>query len=142
MQSVAIESGSFLQSRPVVCWTLRTLKALVVLFLVFDALTKLLREPHVVAAFAREGMSGSLTMGIGALLAALVALYVVPQTSLFGAILLTGYLGGATAINLRAGDPPFECLFPVIFGILVWTPVYLRDARVRALFPIHRLEER
>jgi uncharacterized membrane protein len=78
---------------------------------------------------------------IGVLLLALTILYVVPRTSVFGAVLLTGYFGGACATNMRAGFGAFETLFPVIFGILVWAPVYLLDERVRALIPMRRSAE-
>lgn len=65
-------------------------------------------------------------------------LYLIPQTAVLGAILLTGYLGGATASHLRAGDPTVNVLFPVIFGALIWLGLFLRDRRVRALIPLRR----
>jgi hypothetical protein len=63
---------------------------------------------------------------------------VIPQTSVFGAILLTGYLGGAVASHLRAGDPLFAVFFPVVFGMLIWGGLFLRDARLRALIPLRK----
>jgi hypothetical protein len=66
-----------------------------------------------------------------------VILYAIPQTSVFGAILLTGYLGGAVATHVRVGDPLFShVLFPVYLGVLIWLGIYLRDARMRALVPL------
>ena len=65
-----------------------------------------------------------------------MVIYLIPRTSTFGAVLLTGYLGGAVATNLRAGDPAFEVVFPILFGVLLWAPPFLRDERVRALIPL------
>ena len=86
--------------------------------------------------FARFGYPARLAPVIGTILIACVAVYVVPPRSILGAILLTGYLGGATEFNVRAGTPPFETLFPVIFGVLVWLGLFLRDERLRALIPL------
>jgi len=111
---------------------------LAVLFLVFDAFGKFARPEPVVDAFARQGMPIVLAPRIGAILLALVILYVIPRLRIFGAILLTGYFGGAVAVNMRAGFTPFETVFPIIMGVLIWLPVYLVDERVRALIPISR----
>jgi hypothetical protein len=117
-------------------WTGRIISALVVLFLLFDGVTKVMKEAHVLAAAAQLGFTERTIVGIGALLLACTAVYVIPRTSILGAILLTGYLGGATATNVRAGDPLFETLFPVIFGVLVWAGLFLRDEPLRALIPL------
>jgi hypothetical protein len=117
-------------------WTGRIISALVVLFLLFDGVTKVMKEAHVLAAAAQLGFTERTIVGIGALLLACTAVYVIPRTSILGAILLTGYLGGATATNVRAGDPLFETLFPVIFGVLVWGGLFLRDEPLRALIPL------
>lgn len=115
-------------------WTARVIAAIDVLFLAFDAFGKFARPQPVVDAFAKLSISLSLAPAIGSLLLLLVILYVIPKTRRIGAILLTGYLGGAVAVQFRAGDPAFETLFPVIMGILVWAPLYLTDERVRAFF--------
>ena len=78
----------------------------------------------------------SLAPLIATILLVLTALYVIPRTSVLGAVLLTGYFGGACACSLRAGFGPFETLFPVIFAAIVWAPIYLLNERVRALIPI------
>jgi hypothetical protein len=71
-------------------------------------------------------------------LLACTLLYVIPRTAILGAILLTGYLGGAVASNVRAGHPVFQCVFPVIFGVLVWAGLFLRDAALRDLVPLRK----
>lgn len=119
-------------------WTARVIGTLTVLFLAFDAVGKYFRPQPVVEAFARLGVPISLASTIGTLLLVPLVLYVIPQTRILGAILLSGYLGGAIAVNLRAADPPFETIFPALVGILVWLPLYLVDARVRALIPLTR----
>jgi hypothetical protein len=118
-------------------WGGRVMSALVVLFLVFDGVTKVLKVAPVMEASARLGFPARLIVGIGALLLACTILYVIPQTSILGAILLTGYLGGAVVTNLRAGSPLFsESLFPVYFGVFVWAGLYLREPRLHALIPL------
>ncbi|MFZ0334307.1 MAG: DoxX family protein [Candidatus Acidiferrales bacterium] len=123
-----------------VLWTGRILQALVVLFLLFDAITKIIKVAPVMQAFARLGYPQHLAPVIGTILLVCTVLYVIPQTSVLGAILLTAYLGGAVEVNLRAGDPVFETLFPAIFGVLVWLALYLRDRRLWALVPLRRPE--
>jgi DMSO/TMAO reductase YedYZ heme-binding membrane subunit len=118
-------------------WSGHIISGLVVLFLVFDGVTKVLKVAPVMEASARLGFPAALIVGIGATLLACTAVYVIPRTSILGAILLTGYLGGAVVTNLRAGSSLFsETLFPVYFGILVWGGLYLRDARLRELIPL------
>ncbi len=114
-------------------WTGRVITGLVVLFLAFDAITKLIREPHTMAAAAQMGIKGDMIVTIGAILACCLILYVIPRASVLGAVLLTGYLGGATATNMILGQPFLLCIFPVGFGVLVWLGLFLRDARVGAL---------
>ena len=90
-------------------------------------------------AFIRVGFPEKLSLTIGIVLLVCVLLYVIPRTSVLGAILLTGYLGGAVVTNLRAGSPLFsETLFPVYFGVLAWGGLFFRDARLRALIPLRR----
>ncbi|MHB8753441.1 MAG: DoxX family protein [Candidatus Acidiferrales bacterium] len=119
-------------------WCGRIVSALVVLFLLFDGVTKVMKVPAVMQAAARLGFPANLLQTVGIILLACTAVYVIPRTSTLGAILLTGYLGGATVTNVRANDPVFETLFPVIFGVLVWGGLYLREERLRALIPLRR----
>jgi hypothetical protein len=114
-------------------WTGRIITGIVVLFLAFDAITKLIREPHTMAAAAQMGIKGDMMVTIGAILACCLIVYLIPRASLFGAVLLTGYLGGATATNMILGQSFVLCIFPVVFGIFVWLGLFLRDGRVRTL---------
>lgn len=117
-------------------WAGRIISGVVVLFMLFDGITKVIKEAHVMAAAAQLGFSERAIVGIGILLLACTTVYVIPRTSILGAILLTGYLGGATATNVHAGNPLFETLFPIIFGALVWAGIFMREERLRALIPL------
>ena len=118
-------------------WTGRVISALAVLFLLFDAVIKLMKAPAVLEAFRRLGYPENLAPGIGILLLACIAVYVIPRTSVLGAILLTGYLGGAVATHVRVRDPFFShILFPVYMGVLIWGGLFLRDHRLRAHIPL------
>jgi len=115
-------------------WTGRVLTTLCALFMLFDAISHIAKPTPVVDAFTRLGFPLSLGVPLGIIELACIALYAVPSTTVFGAVLLTGYLGGAVATNLRAGSPFWsEALFPVYFGILIWAGVVLRDRGVLAL---------
>lgn len=116
-------------------WAGRIISALLVLFLVFDAVIKLMKIAPVVDAFAKLGYPANLPVPLGILLLACTFIYVIPETSVLGAILLTGYLGGATATHVRAGQPFY---FPILFGVLVWGGLYLREPRLHALIPQRR----
>ncbi len=120
-------------------WAGRIMSALVILFLAFDVAFKFVKPapPPVVEAMAHLGWSPSLTPVLGILLLVSTALYVIPITSVLGAILLTGYLGGAVATHLRVGDPLFShVLFPTYLGVLLWGGLYLREPCLRALLPL------
>jgi hypothetical protein len=117
-------------------WTGRVISALVVLFLTFDGVMKVIKEVHVLAASAELGFPVSTIALIGIILLVCTALYVTPRTSIPGAILLTGYLRGAIASQMRIGKPLFDTTFPAIFGILIWAAIFLRDERLRALIPL------
>lgn len=119
-------------------WTGRVLSALSILFLLFDAAGKFTKPLPVVDAFARLGIPISLSMSIGTLLLVGTVIYAIPRTAVLGAVLLTGYLGGAVAIHMRAGSTAFETVFPVIFGVLAWAGVYLRTCGLRKVFPVVR----
>ena len=120
-------------------WAGRIMSALVILFLVFDMVIKFVKPAPapVVEAFAHLGWSLGLAPVLGIVLLVSTALYVIPITSVLGAILLTGYLGGALATHLRVGDPLFShVLFPTYLGVLLWGGLYLREPRLRALIPL------
>ena len=114
-------------------WTGRVISGLLALFLLFDAAMKIVKAAPVLEASAKLGWPENVAVGIGIALLGSTVLYLIPQTSILGAILLTGYLGGATATHVRVGQPFY---FPIVFGVLVWLGIYLREARVRALVPI------
>jgi len=113
-------------------WTGRVLSTIISLLLGFDATMKLLRIAPVMKASAQLGYSAHAVFGIGVVLAVCVALYALPRTALLGALLLTGYLGGAIATHVRAGDPLFtHVLFPTYVAAVVWAGLVLRDGRLR-----------
>jgi hypothetical protein len=115
------------------------LRGLCALFLLLDGVMKIARPAQVVEAFIRLGFPESTVVPIGIVLLSCVMLYLVPRTRLLGAILLTGYLGGAVATNVHAGSPLFtNILFPVYLGILLWAGEFLADAQLRALVPVRR----
>lgn len=116
-------------------WTSRILELLAVFFLLFDSLTKLLKVAPVLQAATRLGFSVHEIVGVGITLLICTVIYVIPQTSVFGAVLLTAYFGGAVATQSHIGSPAFETLFPVLFGVLVWLPLFIRERRIRALLP-------
>lgn len=117
-------------------WTGRIISALAALFMLFDGAMKLVKPGFVVEATAKLGYPESVIVPLGAILLVCTVLYLIPWTSILGAILLTGYLGGAVASHTRHGDSAFEIVFPAIFGALVWGGLALRDTRLRAvLFP-------
>ncbi len=117
-------------------WTGRVITALVGLFMLVDAVMKFIKPQVVVEGTVKLGYPESVIVGLGVVLLASTILYMIPRTSVLGAILLTGYLGGAVATHVRVGDSTFSILFPVIFGALVWGGLFLRDERVRALIPL------
>jgi hypothetical protein len=114
----------------------RIISALPVLFLIFDSVIKLVKIGPVVESFAKLGYPDSLSRTIGILELACLVVYLLPRTSVLGAILLTGYLGGATATHLRVGDPLLtHVFFPIYVGALIWGGLFLRDDVLRALIP-------
>jgi DoxX-like family len=124
-------------------WKYRTgwiLSCLAILFLVMDSTMKLLAMPVVLEAGAALGLVGApMARELGAILMVCTILYAAPRTAVLGAILLTGFLGGAVAAHLRAGDPLFShVLFGVYLGVVVWAGIYLRDANLRMLVPTRK----
>ena len=116
-------------------WTGRIISALVVLFLLFDSITKVLKVRAVMEASAQLGYPASTIFAIGIILLVCTVFYIIPQTAVLGAILLTGYLGGAVAANLRIGSAMFNTFFPIVFAALAWTGIFLRESRLGALIP-------
>lgn len=114
------------------------ISGLAIAFLLMDASMKLLALPVVLEAQAELGFGGEhVARELGTILLACTLLYAVPQTAVLGAIMLTGYLGGAVAVKMRIGDPLFtHVLFGVYVGVLVWGGIYLRDARLREILPL------
>jgi hypothetical protein len=116
-------------------WAGRIITGLTVLFLIFDGVTKLIQVSQVREGMATLGYPASLTVPIGILALVCTTFYVIPATSVLGAVLLTGFLGGATASMVRANAPGHPYLFPVVFGGFVWLGLYLRDPRIRQFLP-------
>ena len=120
-------------------WTGRILSGLAVAFLLFDAIIHVMKPAPVVDGFAKLGFPLSVAVPLGIIELVCVALYVIPRTSVFGAILLTGYLGGAIASQVRIGSPMISTtLFPIYVALFLWGGLYFRDDRVRALIPASR----
>jgi len=115
--------------------TARILGGILVLLLVMDGVMKLVKPVQVTEAMQKLGYPDSLSAPIGILLLVCTIIYAIPRSSIIGAILLTGYLGGAVATNLRAEAGAFPVVFPVIIGALLWLPLYLTNARLKALIP-------
>lgn len=120
-------------------WTGRILSSLVVVFLLFDGVIKLIPLDVVIETSRQLGIPTNLAFTLGVLTLLGTLLYAYPKTSVLGAILLTGYLGGAIYVHVRAGSPLFShTLFGVYLGILLWGGLYLRDERVRLILPWRR----
>ena len=130
-QSVPLSKGTL--------WTGRIMSGLPALFLFVDGVGKLVKPAPVVEGTLQLGYPESVILGLGIVLLACTVLYVIPRTAVLGAILLTGYLGGAIATHVRVGNPLFShILFPVYVAVLIWGGLYVRDERLRALIPQRR----
>ena len=117
----------------------RLLSTLAVLFLLFDSVVKVMRLAPAVEGTARLGYPESLVLGIGILELVCLVVYAIPRSAVLGAILLTGYLGGAIATHVRVGSPLFtHTFFPIYVAVLVWGGLFLREDRLRALIPVRR----
>jgi hypothetical protein len=134
-----IPTASPVESDPVISkkllWTGRIASGLAALFFLMDGVMKLFKPAVVVEATRQLGYPESDIIGIGVLLLICTLLYLFPRTSILGAILLTGYMGGAVASQVRIGAGWFNVAFAVLFGVLVWAGLWLRDVRVRNLLP-------
>jgi hypothetical protein len=125
------------QPKPWMRWTGRVLSALPVLILAFSAATGLAHGAQVVEGMKKFGWQESSLLLLGVLQLGSAAFYVIPRTAVLGAILITGYMGGAIATHVRVGDPGWPLALGC--GILVWAGLYLRDARLRELLPLRRV---
>ncbi len=117
-------------------WIGRIVGGLPALFLLWDGVMKLFKPAFVVDATVKLGYPEASIVPLGAVLAVSAILYLIPTTSVLGAILLTGYLGGAVATQIRAGQSLGWVLFPVLFGVLLWLGLYFRDLRLQTLVPL------
>lgn len=125
-------TGSASKAARIVGWVLGVLPCLM---LFFSAWMKLSKNPVAVDGFKQMGFPDGVALKIGLVELACTVLYLVPQTAVLGAILLTGYLGGATVTHVRVGEQWFT---PVIVGVVLWLGLFLRDRRLRALVPFRR----
>ena len=117
-------------------WSGRVLTVLLALFLLFDSGVKIARSPEAVQGTAQLGYPQGAVVPVGVVLLISLVIYLIPRTSVLGAILLTGYLGGATATMVRVSSPWVP--FPVLIGVLVWAELYLRGDRIRSIIPLRR----
>ena len=120
-------------------WVGRVISALMIVFMLIDAGIKILKLPAAVEGTVRLGYPASTVLPIGVIALVCVLLYGIPRTSILGAILLTGYFGGATATQVRVQDAWY--FFPPVLGVLIWVGLYLRDDRLRTLIPLHSRKE-
>lgn len=116
-------------------WAGWVVSALPTLMLLMAAGMSLLKRPEAIEGLVKYGYPEGIGFGLGVVLLVCVIVYLIPQTAVLGAILLTGYLGGAVATHVRAGEP---FVTAVVVGVLVWLGLYLRDAGVRALVPLRK----
>ena len=117
-------------------WTGRVLSGLAILFFLFDGVAKLFKPAVVVTATVGLGFPEGEIVGIGVTLLICTALYIFPRTSILGAVLLTGYLGGAIASKVRIHAPTFDIGFAIVFAAIVWGGLWLRNPRLRTILPL------
>jgi hypothetical protein len=127
-QTIPVSKNSF--------WAGHIISALAILFLIFDGAIKVIQHPEAGGGTVQLGYPAELVLGIGLVELVCLAVYIIPQSSILGAILLTGYLGGAVATQVRAGTGLFSLVFPVIVGAMIWGGLWLRDNRLRTLIPL------
>ena len=119
-------------------WTGRIISILCILFLLFDSVMKIVKSTLSMQGSTQLGWPQDDVQGIGIILLVFTILYIIPKTAILGAILITGYLGGAISIMMRAEMPGHPFFFPLIFGILVWAGLYLREEKLRILIPLKK----
>ena len=128
-QTVSITNSA---SKPAL-WGGRILGGLAILFLIFDGLVKVMQLPQAVEPTVRFGFAASMVLPLGVLELVLLATYCFPRTAVLGAVLFTGYLGGAVATQARVGADAFSIVFPFIIGAMMWGALLLRNRQLRAL---------
>jgi DoxX-like family len=133
METSIVETPTAQLSKGVL-WTSRLLSAIPVLLVLLGSVMKLMKPASVIQASAQAGLPERLIVPVGLIELTCVIVYLVPSTSVLGAILLTGLLGGATVTTLRIGDPTYP--LPILLGMMAWGGLYLRDRRLRALIPL------
>jgi len=116
-------------------WTGRIISGLIILFMLFDGGAKVVRFAPYVEGTVKAGFADSFVVPLGIVELICTIIYAIPQTSILGAILLAAYFGGATATHVRLGQPFW---FPIVFGILTWLALYLREPRLRSLVPLRK----
>jgi hypothetical protein len=137
MQTLAMNQPASISNTAI--WTGRVMSGIVILFLLFDGAIKLIPLDIVIETSAQLGIPAHLARTLGVLTLVCTLLYAYPRTAVLGAILLTGYLGGAIYTHLRAGSPLFShLLFGLYLGLMLWGGLYLRNERLRALIPLQR----
>jgi hypothetical protein len=119
-------------------WAGRIISVLPALLLLLDAVMKFIKPAPVVQETVRLGYAEAAIVPIGIVLLICTVLYLIPRTSVLGAILLTGYLGGAVSTHVRMAEGWFSIIFPVVFGAILWLGLYLRDDRLRSLIPFRQ----
>jgi hypothetical protein len=117
-------------------WAGRIISTIFTLFMLMDAVMKLIQPEAVVKGTVELGYPQTSILGMGIALLISTVLYAIPRTAVLGAILLTGYLGGAVATHVRVSAGAFTISFPVIFAVMIWLGLFLRDSRLRALIPL------
>jgi hypothetical protein len=117
-------------------WAGRIVTGLTTLFMLMDGVMKVVKPAPVVEASGKLGFPEATLSGIGFALIVCTLLYAIPRSSVFGAMLLTGYLGGAVASQVRAGSGSVELVFPILFAVLVWGGLWLRDGRMRSILEL------
>lgn len=120
-------------------WTGRLMSVLPVLLILMGSVMKLMKLPSVIEGFARVGAPERLIIPVGLIELMCSVVYLIPRTSVLGAILMTGLLGGATITTLRIGDPTYPV--PVVLGMLAWGGLWMRDLRLRALLPVVKSQQ-
>lgn len=139
MTTTTIDQAQSAPKAGAMVWTGRVMSGLIVAFLLFDAYGKLMLLPIVISTSATLGITPDVLRSIGVIALVCAILYAIPRTSVLGAVLITGLLSGAIATHMRVHSPLFShTLFGVYLGLLTWGGLYLRNPRLRALFPIIR----
>jgi hypothetical protein len=114
-------------------WSGRVLSTLAILFMALDGGMKVFKPPFVVQATLQLGYPETAIVGIGLALLISTLLYAIPRSAIFGAILMTAYLGGAVASGVRIGAPLFNIVFPIVFGVVVWASLAMRNPRLEKI---------